>query len=344
MRSERSQRLLARRGFVGGSLLALAMSRSVAQDAGSINARMQGDISPVHDPCIIRQGDTYYVFCTTSRGNGGGFVACRRSRDLVNWEKSGFVFGQVPDWALVDVPGSRGIWAPDISFFNGLYHLYYSVSTFGSNHSVIGLATNKTLDPADPGFGWVDRGLVVRSRRNDRFNAIDPNLFIDHEGKHWLSWGSFWDGLMMARIDPRTGKRLDGKKPLHLAGRPAAPGEPGAIEAPFIISRADYYYLFASFDFCCRGAKSTYFTVCGRSREITGPYVDATGRPMLGGGGSVVIEGNERFKGTGHNAFLREGEVDYLVYHAYHSEQGGKPTLRISPISWTPDGWPRVQL
>ena len=172
------------------------------QDAGSINARMQGDFAPVHDPCIIKQGDTYYVFCTTSRGDAGGFVACRRSRDLVSWEKAGFVFAQVPEWARDAVPGTKGIWAPDISFFNGLYHLYYSVSTFGSNHSVIGLATNKTLDPADAGFEWVDRGLVVQSRKHDRFNAIDPNLFVDREGKHWLSWGSFWDGLMMARIDP----------------------------------------------------------------------------------------------------------------------------------------------
>jgi arabinan endo-1,5-alpha-L-arabinosidase len=336
--------VLARRAFIGGALLAFAIGRAGAQGSSAINARMSGDYSPVHDPCIIKQGDTYYLFCTTSRGDSGGFVACRTSRDLANWEKSGFVFSQVPEWALVDVPGSRGIWAPDISFFNGLYHLYYSVSTFGSNHSVIGLATNKTLDPADAGFEWVDRGPVVRSRKNDRFNAIDPNLFIDHEGRHWLSWGSFWDGLMMARIDPRTGKRLDSRKLLHLAGRPVAPGEPSAIEAPFIVSRGDYYYLFASFDFCCRGAKSTYFTVCGRSRKVTGPYVDASGRPMTEGGGSVVIQGDERFKGTGHNAFLREGDRDYLVYHAYDVENAGKPALRISQIDWTPDGWPRAKL
>ncbi len=337
--------LLARRAFLGGSMAALAGIRSaLAQTTGSINERMQGDFAPVHDPCIIKHGDTYYVFCTTSRGDAGGFVACRRSRDLVSWEKAGFVFAQVPEWAREAVPGTRGIWAPDISFFNGLYHLYYSVSTFGSNHSVIGLATNKTLDPAGPGFEWVDRGLVVQSRKHDRFNAIDPNLFVDREGKHWLSWGSFWDGLKMARVDPATGKPLDDGKFVSLASRPVARGEPSAIEAPFIISRGDYYYLFASFDFCCRGAKSTYFTVCGRSRDVAGPYVDVNGRPMIEGGGSIVIQGDERFKGTGHNAYLRDGERDYLVYHAYDTEQKGTPTLRISPIHWTPDGWPRAQL
>jgi arabinan endo-1,5-alpha-L-arabinosidase len=336
--------LFARRAFVGGSLLALAGLGRAAHRAGSINSRMQGDFAPVHDPCIIKQGDTYYVFCTTSRGDAGGFVACRRSRDLQTWEKAGFVFAQIPEWAREAVPGTRGIWAPDISFFNGLYHLYYSVSTFGSNHSVIGLATNKTLDPGAAGFEWVDRGLVVQSRKEDRFNAIDPNLFVDRDGKHWLSWGSFWDGLKMARIDPATGKRLDDAAFLSLASRPVARGEPSPIEAPFIIARGDYYYLFASFDFCCRGAKSTYFTVCGRSREVTGPYVDVNGRPMLEGGGSLVIQGDERFKGTGHNAYLRDGERDYLVYHAYDTEQKGTPTLRISPIDWTADGWPRAQL
>ena len=107
---------------------------------------------------------------------------------------------------------------------------------------------------------------------------------------------------------------------------------------------ATIYYLFASFDFCCRGAKSTYFVVCGRSREITGPYIDVNGRAMLEGGGSIVIQGDERFKGTGHNAVLREGDRDFLVYHAYDAEHEGTPKLRISPIYWTPDGWPRAQL
>ena len=90
---------------------------------------MQGDFAPVHDPCIIKQGDTYYVFSTSVKTDTAGFIACRRSRDLVNWERAGFVFTQIPEWARDAVPRTKGIWAPDISFFNGLYHLYYSVSS-----------------------------------------------------------------------------------------------------------------------------------------------------------------------------------------------------------------------
>jgi len=338
--------LFTRRAFAGGLGLALAGIRSaLAQTAGSINERMQGDFAPVHDPCIIRQDDTYYLFSTSVKTDTAGFIACRRSRDLISWERAGFVFKEIPEWARDAVPRTKGIWAPDISFFNGLYHLYYSVSSFGSNQSVIGLATNKTLDPAAPGFEWIDKGLVVRSRLHDQYNAIDPNLAVDRDGKYWLSWGSFWDGLKLARIDPVTGKRMEGEdKMLSLASRPARRGEPSPIEAPFIISHGDFYYLFASFDFCCRGAKSTYFVACGRAGDITGPYLDVQGRSLLEGGGSIVIQGNERFKGTGHNAVLRDGDQDYLVYHAYDAEHDGTPNLRISPIHWTPDGWPRAQL
>jgi len=312
--------------------------------AGSLNERMQGDIEPVHDPCIIKQGDSYYVFSTNTKKDTEGFIACRRSRDLVSWERAGYVFTQIPEWAHDAVPSAKGLWAPDISFFNGEYHLYYSASSFGSSNSVIGLATNRTLDPSAPGFGWVDQGLVMRSRAHDKFNAIDPNLIGDRDGKYWLSWGSFWSGLKMFRIDPATGKRAEGEEMYALASRAPSRGAPNAIEAPFIISRGDFYYLFASYDFCCRGAKSDYFVACGRSRDITGPYVDVNGKSLMEGGGSVVIQGNERFKGTGHSAVLHDGDRDYLVYHAYDAEQKGTPTLRISPIYWTPDGWPRAQL
>ena len=335
----------ARRAFLGGALATLGLRASLANAASSLNERMQGEIEPVHDPCIIKQGDTYYVFSTNTKSDTEGFIPCRRSRDLVSWELASYVFAQIPEWAHDAVPSAKGLWAPDISFFNDEYHLYYSASSFGSSNSVIGLATNKTLDPSAPGFGWVDKGLVMRSRSHDKYNAIDPNLVADRDGKYWLAWGSFWSGLKMFRVDPATGKRVEGEELYSIASRaPSGRGAPNAIEAPFIVSHGDFYYLFASYDFCCRGAKSDYFVACGRSREITGPYVDVNGKSLMEGGGSVVIQGNERFKGTGHNAVLHDGDRDYLVYHAYDAEQKGTPTLRISPIYWTADGWPRAQL
>jgi len=333
----------SRRRFIGGSLGVLAVS-AFADVPRSLNESMRGEFAPVHDPAVIRQGEWVYVFSTNTDDETGGYIPCRRSRDLVTWERCGFVFDAIPAWARSAVPGTKGIWAPDVSKVGERYLLYYAVSTFGSNRSVIGLATNATLDPAAPEYRWVDQGLVVRSRPQDPFNTIDPNLSFDREGNHWLAWGSFWHGIKMTRIDPATGLRAKGDREIwSLARRTVARNGTTAIEAPYIISRGDWYYLFVSFDQCCRGANSTYYVVCGRAREITGPYVDVDGRALMDGGGSVVIQADARFRGPGHNSVLREGDRDYLFYHAYDAANGGIPTLRISPIYWTVDLWPRAQ-
>jgi arabinan endo-1,5-alpha-L-arabinosidase len=239
------------------------------------------------------------------------------------------------------VPGTRGTWAPDISFFNGRFHLYYALSTFGSNRSAIALLTATTLDPDAAGHGWTDEGIVLESHEGDDFNAIDPNLLIDQDGKAWLAFGSFWSGLKMVEIDPATGKPPAPKPQIHaLAQRHA----PDAIEASFLISRGGYYYLFASYDFCCRGVDSTYYTVVGRSKSPAGPYVDRDGKAMMRGGGFLVLHADldrsHRFKGPGGVSILREPGRDYIVYHAYDTAFGGAPTLRIQPLAWTADGWP----
>jgi arabinan endo-1,5-alpha-L-arabinosidase len=309
----------------------------------ALNDRLSGDIAPVHDPCIIKQGDTYHLFSTGQADDPTGLVPWRTSKDLVHWTLVGPVFESIPQWAREAVPGARGMWAPDIAYFNGLYHLYYSCSTFGSNHSVIGLATNKTLDRSSSDFKWQDRGLVVQSTRDDDFNAIDSNHLIDRDGRHWLCLGSFWSGIKLLPLDPATGKPFpnDSRK-YSLASRPAPENAPGAIEAPFMIERNGYYYLFTSFDYCCRGASSSYYIVVGRSRDVLGPYVGRDGRSQMDGYGTVVLQGNRRFRGPGHQAVLRDGDRDYLVYHAYDAEHDGRPTLRIAPIHWSEDGWPSV--
>jgi len=302
----------------------------------------------VHDPAVIRQADTFYVFSTGGRRRGPGIIPIRCSKDLYNWNLCGHVFDKLPDWVLKEIPGVRGAWAPDISYYNGKHHLYYSVSRFGKNDSIIGLATNKTLDPNDPDYKWVDEGLVVRSYEGkDNFNAIDANLVIKDKRNIWLCWGSFWSGIKMRRVDPDTGKLSAYDATLYsLASRPrtdsdSAQSAPDAIEAPFIIRRDGYWYLFVSFDLCCRGAKSTYKVMVGRSRGITGPYVDKDGRPMIEGGGTLVIEAaGPNWRGPGHPAVLQESGGDFLLFHAY-SGQTGRSELKISTMEWE-DGWPRV--
>ena len=298
---------------------------------------LQGDVRNVHDPSIIREGRTFYLFSTRAG------ISVRCSEDLVRWRLCGDVFGHLPLWAVQDVPGLRGLWAPDISYFNGTYHLYYSASTFGSNRSSIGLATNKTLDPSSDEYRWQDQGKVISSYPSDDWNAIDPNLVLDEAGQPWLSFGSFWGGIKLRKIDPATGKLDPRDQTLYsLAARPRTQGQPGAIEAPFIVREGGYYYLFVSFDFCCRGEMSTYNIRVGRSRRVTGPYIDRGGRDMREGGGTLVLEGGGRWRGPGHCAILRDEGGDKIVYHAYDAQARGVPTLRISPLRWDAEGWPAV--
>jgi arabinan endo-1,5-alpha-L-arabinosidase len=314
---------------------------------------LQGDLG-VHDPVIIREGDMFYVFCTGGSLSRGGHIPIRCSRDLIHWSRCGSVFDELPQWCAQEIPGTRNPWAPDISFFNGKYHVYYSMSTFGKNNSAIGLATNVTLDPNNPDYQWEDQGMVIRSTAGKTdWNAIDGNIIVEKNKRVWLSWGSFWGGIQLVRLDDRTGKLYapDNPEIINIAARPRTgehvePPVTGAIEAPFIVRHGKYYYQFVSFDFCCRGPDSTYKVMVGRSTSVTGPYRDRDGKLMTDGGGSLVIEASAGgfWKGPGHCAVIQDVSGDYLVFHAYRgARERGKPQseLKISTMVWE-DGWPRV--
>ncbi len=332
--------LLAAAAFVAG------VSIGAAQRPASPRPEVlpvTGDVSGVHDPVIIKEGDTYYVYCTGGGRGAQGIIPIRTSKDLRSWTLAGYVMDKLPDWALSEIPGARGAWAPDISFYNGKYHLYYAVSTFGSRNSAIGLLTNQTLDPKSPRYKWVDEGMVLRSYQDkDDWNAIDPQLFIEDEDHIWLDWGSFWGGIKMRRIDPATGKLSNTDTEMYsLSSRERTQPIGGSVEAPFIIRHGDYFYLFVSFDRCCRGVNSTYNVVVGRSRKVTGPYVDKQSKSMSEGGGSLVIASTTpNWKGPGHEAVLQEAGGDYLIFHAYHGATGAS-YLQISTMIWE-DGWPKV--
>jgi arabinan endo-1,5-alpha-L-arabinosidase len=339
---------------------------------------LSGEFSGTHDPSIAVDHGTYYVFATGAvhpdrkeapppappSGNPSSSSArnataqlpqfpIRCSPDLHAWKRCGAVFPSIPAWIQEMSPRTEELWAPDVSYFDGLYHLYYAFSAFGKNTSGIALATNETLDQASPKYKWVDRGLVLRSFATDDFNAIDPNLVLDEKGEAWLSFGSFWTGIKMRHLDRKTGLLSTGDtKTYSLAARksgplmqprdPKLPPDAEAVEAPFIFAHGGYYYLFVSWDLCCRGVKSTYRTMVGRSKRITGPYVDKDGKPMTAGGGSPVLTANSKWLGPGGESLLKLPAEDLMVFHAY-SAVDGHPALHISTIGWK-DGWPQVAL
>ena len=309
-----------------------------------------------HDPVMAKGEDgRYYCFMT------GMNVGVMSSADMKEWRMEPSALKETPAWAMDTVPGYKGhTWAPDISHHNGQWYLYYSCSTFGKNGSAIGLATNKTLDPKSPDFCWEDKGMVIAShRKQDNWNAIDPNLIVDKKGQPYLTFGSFWDGIQLVKLS-KDDFRTPMSKPVTIArrvdrrislkemnneanftvegGNTIEAGE-NAIEAPFIFYHNGYYYLFVSFDYCCRGQASTYKTVYGRSKKVTGPYVDKDGKRMEYGGGTLLYGPDDEHFGIGHcSAYEFDGKC-YFLSHAYVKDQNGAAKLFIRPMNFDKDGW-----
>ena len=340
-------------------LLAAVLASAVVAPAqqGPEALHLSGDVAFTHDPSIAKDGKTYYVFAT-GKAPEGGQIAVRCSEDLRQWRRCGQVFDDLPTWVHQRSPGTTELWAPDISHEHGEFRLYYAYSLFGKNTSGIGLATNQTLDPHRPDYKWVDKGLVLASEAADDYNAIDPVYIEDAQGKAWLAFGSFWSGIKMRALDAATGLTSTGdttlyslasrKQPtdpavLKAATHPGLPLDTTAIEAPFLVRHDGYFYLFVSWDLCCRGTRSTYHTMVGRAKTVTGPYLDRSGTPMADGGGSSLLEANAVWLGPGgESALIQTPGPDLLVFHAYDAKSG-RPQLQISTIGWK-NGWPSAVL
>jgi len=322
-------------GFFGamcvGAVSSADAGAAVASQPAAANAPVVPREPRVHDPSMIikEEGGDYWFFCT---GNG---VSAWRSRDLATWERERPVFETMPAWHREVVPEQKGhLWAPDvIKGTDGRYWFYYSVSSFGVNMSAIGLATAVTLDPASPEYGWRDEGIVVRSEKADKFNAIDPAIFRDEDGRLWMSFGSFWSGLKLIELDAKTGKRLTDGPMFSIAWKEE-------IEAPAIHKRDGWYYLFVNWGICCRGADSTYEIRVGRSREITGPYVDREGVELMKGGGTKFLATEGAMIGPGHVGIFAEGGREWLGIHFYDGADKGRPTFALRELGWGEDGWP----
>lgn len=298
----------------------------------------------VHDPVLAEENGKYYMFTT---GMGVGMMSS--ADGMKTWKLEKAPLDPIPTWAQELVPAYKGhTWAPDIRRVGDKWHLYYSCSTFGKNISVIGMATNKTLDPASPDYKWEDQGMVVQSIPGQTdWNAIDPNLIIDREGQAWLNWGSFWDGIQLVQLGEDLRTPVSQPQTIARRRRPETVAHLNehanlnAIEAPFIVERDGWYYLFCSWDYCCKGLSSNYKTVVGRSRTITGPYVDREGRQMLQGGGTLVAGADSQYCGVGHCGVYELDGKWYIVAHAYDRAKNGASKLYLRELRWV-EGWPMI--
>lgn len=302
-----------------------------AAGAAYVNpGQVTGNISPVHDPSMIKSGNSYLLLST------GGGIEQRASIDRINFTPTitAHAFAALPAWTA---PYTNGVdlWAPDVSFNGGQYYLYFAASTFGSSNSAIGLATSLTGDAGT----WIESGAaVLTSATCAGSNAIDPAFISDASGNWWLAFGSFFNGINMVQLDPSTGKPLGANPTCYsLAQRTGT-----AIEGSTVYLHAGMYYLFASVDICCQGIDSTYHIVVGRSSSPQGPYVDRGGIAMTQGGGTIVLATHGNIIGPGGQDVFSDTGGDLLVYHYYDGDNGGTPTLGINLLGWTSDGWPFV--
>ena len=310
-----------------------AAASTNSAEAATLNASIGRD-AYVHDPStIVKCKDEFWVF-STGRG-----VMSYHSKDLLKWERGPRVFDEPPGWVAQAVPANRRLdyWAPDIARLGDRYLLYYSASSFGKNTSALGLATNPTLDTNDPAYHWTDQGMVIQSGKGDDFNTIDPAVFHDADGSLWLSFGSFWSGIRMIQLDPRTGRRIAPDSPvLFLAHH-------DSIEASYIYQRGRWYYLFVNWGMCCRGEYSTYNIRVGRGNKLTGPYLDKNGVNMLDGGGSLFLDSIGGMIGPGHAGIIvDQGKSWFSCHFESDAARRGASSLAILPLHLTDNGWPEV--
>lgn len=292
-------------------------------DTSILDDESRWTVNNAHDPAIIKTDQGYYVYSTDVRvaGEAKPGVMVRKSDDLINWTWVGQALPGIPQEAL-DWTGAVNLWAPDVIQAGDTYRMYYSASSFGSTQSAIGLQTSSS--PEGP---WTDEGLVVQTSANeqDKLNAIDANPIVDAEGNSWMVYGSFFDGIYIAPLDPDTGKFKGDGYGTRIAARDRATEE-GAVEGPYIVFNPEFkkYYLFVSYD----SLFEDYNVRVARADSITGPYTDINGNNMLDTeylpqyeigtkilGGYRFTEG-EGWVAPGHNSVLKDGDDYYIVHHA----------------------------
>lgn len=296
------------RNIISGTVVSLAI-------ASSSNVYSQTGEPYIHDPSTIMKCDgKYYTFGT----GGGGLI----SEDGWSW-----------------LPGAvrpGGGAAPDAIKIGDRYLIAYSATGggLGGGHAGKVLTMwNKTLDPSSPDFKFTEPIEVAHSLDDEDCDAIDAGLLLDPTtGRLWLSYGTYFGFIRLVELDPATGARVEGNEPVDIAID---------CEATDLMYRDGWYYLLGTHGTCCDGPNSTYNIVVGRSRNVTGPYIDNIGRDMLQGGGKMLLSAGNRKTGPGHfGRYIEDDGVEKMSFH-YEADfdRGGRSVLAVLPLLWE-NGWP----
>jgi beta-xylosidase len=286
------------------------------------------------DPSVIRVGEEFWAATTT--GGWAPHFALLRSRDLVNWEKVGYVFQSKPAWAKTD------FWAPELVNDGGRIRVYYTARRDEGPKRrgtlCVGVATARA--PAGP---YEDGGaLVCEIPERGGVGSIDPDFVRDEAGAPYLVWKA--DGNDARPMQPTSiyaqrlsddGARLLGKRVEILRNTEA--WERHVTEGSFILRRGGWFYHFYSGNACCGRACEYAFGVA-RSRKLLGPWEKYGKNP--------VIAANKDWQCPGHGSVVETADGrDFLLYHSYRQRRDtfnvGRETV-LDEIEWGADGWPSV--
>ncbi|KAK3377638.1 glycosyl hydrolase [Podospora didyma] len=289
-----------------------------------------------HDPSIIVRPDgTYFRFST------GGRIATHTAPAITGpWKYQG---PALPNGSTIKLRGNQDLWAPDASQVDGVYYLYYSVSTFGSQNSAIGLARSTTLDAGT----WTDLGSTgLTSDASKPYNAIDSSLIIIN-GMRLLTFGSFWNGLHQISMDTPPVRVESGAQPRQLSYDRSDKAE----EGPILFADGGYYYLFFSKGSCCGYDRNRpavgreYRIMVCRSTTPTGGFVDKSGVACTSGGGALVLGSHEWVYGPGGQGVYRDSFHGPVLYYHYVDTRVGFAD-RQKRFGWNKldflDGWPAI--
>ena len=312
------------------------------------------------DPDVVRGKDGWWYAYGTSDPLRSGettrhYIPMSRSRDLVHWKYMGDAFKPttLPSWA--DTAKDASLWAPDVHYAgNGEWRMYYVVTeTKGTgvapteevNDNAIGMATASS--PLGP---WKDSGgPVVGPRRVGVDNYLwtfDPEVVREGNGKEHIFYGSYYGGIWHSDLS------ANGRKTVGDAVRVAVDNK---FEGAYVTRKNGYWYLFASTANCCAGPTTGYSVHVGRSKSLTGPFLDREGVSLnvngYAGGTPVLYQNGNRWIGTGHNSMATDDAgQNWIVYHAidrnkpYLTGTDGinrRPML-IDRLDWR-RGWPVVR-
>ncbi|HEY4363084.1 MAG TPA: family 43 glycosylhydrolase [Bryobacteraceae bacterium] len=284
---------------------------AVVWGSASLALALDGNVG-IHDPStVIMAGGKFYTY-----GTGGTSLV---SDDGWTWRNG----TTLPLRQL----------APDVIHLGDTFYLYTAANS-GPTKADVSMIWSRSLDPGSPDYKWSEPVVVASSDGVEDANAIDPGIFLDPtDGRLWLTYGSYFGYIRLVEMDPKTGKRLHpNEAPRNIAIN---------SEASVMIYRDGWYYLLVTHGSCCRGADSGYNIRVGRSKNVTGPFLDNMGVDMIQGGGKLFVGSSGRGIGPGHFGLLDlgEGVQKFSMHYEADLDRGGASVLEIRPLLWR-DEWP----